>query len=137
RNRGIPLARPDLVFGVADHAISTDPAGDDPRGLTNRFIANLREQPGYFGMTRLEVGEPGHGIMHVVSPELAIALPGLTLCCSDSHSCTIGALGALAWGIGGGELPHTLATQTSVQRKPKTMRIALEGRLPPGTQGKD
>ena len=137
RTRGLGLARPELVFGVADHAITTDPASDDPRGLTNPFIANLREQARHFGMTMLEVGEPGHGIMHVISPELGIALPGLSLCCSDSHSCTIGALGALAWGIGGGELTHILATQTSVQRKPKTMRIMLDGRLPPGTQGKD
>jgi 3-isopropylmalate/(R)-2-methylmalate dehydratase large subunit len=137
RTRGIALARPELVFGVADHAITTDPRSDDPLGRNNPFIANLREQARHFGMTMLEIGEPGHGIMHVISPELGIALPGLTLCCSDSHSCTIGALGALAWGIGGGELTHILATQTSVQRKPKTMRIALEGRLPPGTQGKD
>ena len=85
RTRGIGLARPELVFAVADHAITTDPASDDPRGLTNPFIANLREQARHFGMTMLEVGEPGHGIMHVISPELGIALPGLTLCCSDSH----------------------------------------------------
>jgi 3-isopropylmalate/(R)-2-methylmalate dehydratase large subunit len=137
RTRGIGLARPELGFGVADHAITTDPTSEDPRGLANPFIANLREQARHFGMTMLEVGEPGHGIMHVVSPELGIALPGLTLCCSDSHSCTIGALGALAWGIGGGELTHILATQTSVQRRPKTMRIMLDGRLPPGTYGKD
>ncbi len=137
RTRGIGLARPELVFGVADHAITTDPNSDDPRGLANPFIANLREQARHFGLTMLEIGEPGHGIMHVISPELGIALPGLTLCCSDSHSCTIGALGALAWGIGGGELTHILATQTSVQRKPKAMRITLEGQLSPDTQGKD
>src|SRR5215469_2917804 len=137
RDRGIALARPELVFGVADHAITTDPHSADPHGLGNPFIANLRDQAKHFGLTMLEPGEPGHGIMHVISPELGIALPGITLCCSDSHSCTIGALGALAWGIGGGELTHILATQTSVQRKPKTMRITLDGRLPPGTQGKD
>ena len=125
------------MFGCADHAITTDPASNDPRGLTNPFIANLREQARHFGLTMLEVGELGHGIMHVISPELGITLPGLTLCCSDSHSCTNGALGALSWGIGAGELTHILATQTSVQRKPKTMRITLDGRLPPGTQGKD
>jgi hypothetical protein len=76
RNRGIGLARPELVFGVADHAITTDPHSDDPRGLANPFIANLREQARHFGLTMLEVGEPGHGIMHVISPELGIALPG-------------------------------------------------------------
>jgi 3-isopropylmalate/(R)-2-methylmalate dehydratase large subunit len=137
RERGIALARPELVFGVADHAITTDPHSADPHGLGNPFIANLRDQAKHFGLTMLEPGEPGHGIMHVISPELGIALPGITLCCSDSHSCTIGALGALAWGIGGGELTHILATQTSVQRKPKTMRITLDGRLPAGTHGKD
>ena len=90
RTRGIGLARPELVFAVADHAITTDPASDDPRGLANPFIANLREQARYFGVTMLEVGEPGHGIMHVISPELGIALPGLTLCCSDSHEdCSV------------------------------------------------
>jgi 3-isopropylmalate/(R)-2-methylmalate dehydratase large subunit len=84
RDRGIGLARPELVFGVADHAITTDPNSADPHGLANPFIANLREQAKHFGLTMLEPGEPGHGIMHVISPELGITLPGLTLCCSDS-----------------------------------------------------
>ena len=137
RDRGIGLARPELVFGVADHAITTDPNSADPHGLANPFVANLREQAKHFGLTMLEPSEPGHGIMHVIAPELGITLPGLTLCCSDSHSCTNGALGALAWGIGGGELTHILATQTSVQRKPKTMRIRVDGRLPAGTHAKD
>jgi 3-isopropylmalate/(R)-2-methylmalate dehydratase large subunit len=136
RERGIGLARPEFVFGVADHAITTDPNSADPHGLANPYVANLREQAKHFGLTMLEPSEPGHGIMHVIAPELGITLPGLTLCCSDSHSCTNGALGALAWGIGG-ELTHILATQTSVQRKPKAMRIRLDGRLPAGTHAKD
>lgn len=137
RDRGIPLHNPELVFGCADHAISTDPGSNDPHALNNPYVANLREQAKHFGMTMFEPREFGAGIMHVVAPELGITLPGLTLCCSDSHSCTNGALGALAWGIGGGELTHILATQTSVQKKPKTMRIRLDGKLPPDTQGKD
>src|ERR1700751_2469429 len=137
RDRGIGLARPELVFGVADHAITTDPNSTDPQGLANPFVPNLREQAKHFGLTMLEPSEPGHGIMHVIAPELGITLPGLTLCCSDSHSCTNGALGALAWGIGGGELTHILATQTSVQRKPKTLRIRLQGHLPAGPHAKD
>ena len=85
RERGIGLARPELVFGVADHAITTDPNSADPHGLANPYVANLREQAKHFGLTMLEPGEPGHGIMHVIAPELGITLPGLTLCCSDSH----------------------------------------------------
>ena len=137
RERGLPLHNPELVFGVADHAISTDPGSNDPHARNNPFVANLREQSKHFGMTMFEPREFGAGIMHVIAPELGITLPGLTLCCSDSHSTTNGALGALAWGIGAGELTHILATQTSVQKKPKTMRIRLDGKLPAGTQGKD
>jgi len=137
RDRGLPLHNPELVFGCADHAVSTDPGSNDPRGLNNPYIVNLREQARHFAMTMFEPGEFGHGIMHVIAPELGLTLPGLTLCCSDSHSCTNGALGALSWGIGAGELSHILATQTSVQKKPKTMRINLEGRLDAGIVGKD
>jgi 3-isopropylmalate/(R)-2-methylmalate dehydratase large subunit len=67
---------------------------------------------------------------------MAIALPGLTVTIGDSHTCTNGALGALAWGVGQGEIVHILATQTCVQQKPKTMRVNLEGQLPPGIGGK-
>jgi 3-isopropylmalate/(R)-2-methylmalate dehydratase large subunit len=137
RERSLPLHNPELVFGCADHAISTDPGSNDPHGLNNPYIANLREQARHFGLTMFEPREFGAGIMHVIAPELGLTLPGLTLCCSDSHSCTNGALGALAWGIGAGELTHILATQTSVQKKPKTMRIRLDGRMPASAQGKD
>ena len=137
RERGIPLHNPELVFGCADHAISTDPGSNDPHGHNNPYIVNLREQSRHFGMTMFEPKEFGHGIMHVIAPELGLTLPGLTLCCSDSHSCTNGALAALSWGIGAGELTHILATQTSVQKKPKTMRIKLDGALRPGVVGKD
>ena len=75
--------------------------------LTNPFIANLREQAKHFGLTMLEPSEPGHGIMHVIAPELGITLPGLTLCCSDSHSCTNGALGCARLGYWRGRTdPH-------------------------------
>ena len=83
-------------------------------------------------MTMFEPRDYGHGIMHVIAPELGLTLPGLTLCCSDSHSCTNGALAALSWGIGAGELTHILATQTSVQKNPKTMRIDLRWRARAG-----
>ena len=41
-------------------------------------------------------GDPQQGIAHVISPELGIALPGTTLVCCDSHTCTVGGIGALA-----------------------------------------
>ena len=72
-----------------------------------------------------------------MAPELAIVLPGTTLVCGDSHTCTNGGVGALAFGIGASELSHALATQTLMQRRPRTMRIRFEGTLPPGVTAKD
>jgi 3-isopropylmalate/(R)-2-methylmalate dehydratase large subunit len=135
--RGAKVRNPELTFAVADHSISTDPAHPDPRFLKNDFVVNLRRQAAKFGFTHFDIGERGHGIEHVVAPELGIVLPGLTVACADSHTVTLGAMGAIAWGIGQSELVHILATQCSVQRKPKRMRIRLDGRLQPGVYGKD
>jgi 3-isopropylmalate/(R)-2-methylmalate dehydratase large subunit len=61
----------------------------------------------------------------------------MLLVCGDSHTATHGALGALAFGIGSSEVEHVLATQTLWQRKPKTMRITVDGRLGAGVSAKD
>ena len=79
------------------------------------------------------------GIVHVIGPEQGFTLPGTTIVCGDSHTSTHGAFGALAFGIGTTEVEHVLATQTLVQKRPKTMRISVEGELPLGLhrQGRD
>jgi 3-isopropylmalate/(R)-2-methylmalate dehydratase large subunit len=61
----------------------------------------------------------------------------LTLVCPDSHTCTVGGLGALAWGIGSTEAEHALATQTLVRPRMKQMRMRFDGRLPKGVGAKD
>src|SRR6185437_5916348 len=90
-----------------------------------------------YGFNFFDVHDRRQGIVHVVSPELGIALPGLTLVCGDSHTCTVGGVGALAWGIGSTEGEHVLATQTLPQVKPQTMRVDFAGRLPQGVYAKD
>ena len=77
------------------------------------------------------------GIVHVIGPELGLTKPGMTIVCGDSHTSTHGAFGALAFGIGTSEVEHVLATQTLPQSKPKTFRIAVEGKLPLGVAAKD
>ena len=57
--------------------------------------------------------------------------------CGDSHTCTHGALGALAWGIGSSELEHVLATQTIIQHRPKTMQITFDRALGQSVYPKD
>jgi 3-isopropylmalate/(R)-2-methylmalate dehydratase large subunit len=135
--RGLPVRHPELTFATADHSVSTDPRGADPRQDANPHVVALRREARAAGVRLFDIGEPGHGIVHVVTPELGLALPGLTVAIGDSHTCTHGALGALAWGVGQGELVHILATQTSVQQRPKTMRVTLDGVLPEGTTAKD
>ena len=76
--------------------------------------------------------KPGQGIVHVIGPELGLSLPGSLIVCGDSHTCTHGGLGALAFGIGSSELTHVLATQALIQRRPKTMRVGFEGKLSAG-----
>ena len=83
------------------------------------------------------LGDPRQGIVHIVGPEEGLSQPGILLVCGDSHTSTHGALGALAFGIGSSEVTHVLATQTLWQRKPKSMRITVEGDLAEGVTGKD
>jgi 3-isopropylmalate/(R)-2-methylmalate dehydratase large subunit len=73
----------------------------------------------------------------VIGPELGLSLPGCLIVCGDSHTCTHGGLGALAFGIGSSELAHILATQALIQRRPKTLRVKFEGRLSSGVTPKD
>ena len=135
--RGLRVARPELTFATADHSVSTDPRDADPKQLQNPFVIALREGTAQNGIEMFDVGEIGHGIVHIITPELGIALPGLTVAIGDSHTPTNGALGALAWGVGQGEIAHILATQTCVVRKPRSMRVVLDGPLPAGTSSKD
>lgn len=128
------------VFAVIEHTVSIQPGrgpNDTLSGEGMEMIKKTRKMSNEWGFTFLDVDDPRQGIVHVVSPELGVALPGLTLVCGDSHTCTVGGIGAIAWGIGTTESEHVLATQTIAQVKPKTMRVNFEGRLPTGVYAKD
>jgi len=136
--RGHAVARPDLVFATPDHAVSTAPGrtGESfAKGAAT--LAGLRQRARETGVRLFDLGQPGNGIVHVMAPELGIVLPGLSLVCGDSHTCTNGGVGALAFGVGASELTHVLVTQTLMQRRPRTMRLRFEGSLPPGVTAKD
>ncbi len=127
------------AFVAMDHIVDTRPGRGDatlmPGGQA--FITETRAAARQAGIHIFDVTDPDQGIMHVVSPELGIVLPGLTLVAPDSHTCTQGAVGALAWGIGSTEAEHALATSTLRLKKPPTMRVRFEGQLRPGTTAKD
>lgn len=136
--RGLPLRNPELDFAVADHAVSSAPgraATTFPLG--GRLHDALRAGAQAAGVRFFELGQPGQGIVHVIGPELGLVLPGLTVVCTDSHTCTNGGLGALAFGVGSSESAHALATQTLRARKPRRMRVTCDGALVPGVTAKD
>ncbi|WP_374762672.1 3-isopropylmalate dehydratase large subunit [Bradyrhizobium japonicum] len=137
KSRNIPVHNPELTFATPDHAISTASgrAGTIKTGW--ELLAALRTETSASNIRLFDLEQPGQGIVHVIGPELGLSLPGCLIVCGDSHTCTHGGLGALAFGIGSSELTHVLATQTIIQRRPKTMRVTFDGRLPFGVTAKD
>ena len=139
RRRGMRPRRPDQIFGVADHYVPTsgrrieDAASPAIARMISTFDDNMR----WGGLRHFGMNSPKQGIVHIVAPEQGITLPGLTLVCSDSHTSTQGAFGAVAFGIGQSENAHVLATQTLWQTMPCTMRITIDGRRAPGVSAKD
>lgn len=130
---GRTVRRPDLTVVVPDHTVPTRPGV--PLGSAHIDATRLATQR--HGVRLIDVDDPAHGIVHVVSPELGIALPGLTLACPDSHASTVGALGCLAFGCGTSELEQVLATQVMAMVKPRQMRLNFSGRLERGVGAKD
>ena len=136
RKRGARLARPDLTFGVADHYVPTrnrETIASDIRRMVDQLVENTTEH----GIALFGLDDPRQGIVHVTVPAQGLTLPGLTIVCGDSHTSTHGAFGAYAFGIGASEVAHVMMTQTLWQKRPKRMRVRVEGALPHGSTAKD
>jgi 3-isopropylmalate/(R)-2-methylmalate dehydratase large subunit len=136
--RGRKAAEPGLTFGVADHYVPTrarDHAIANPEIAA--MVSNLETNTAENGITLFGLHDPRQGIVHVVGPEQGLTVPGLLIVCGDSHTSTHGAFGAYAFGIGASEVAHVLMTQTIWQKKPRRMRINVEGQTAPGISGKD
>ena len=138
RTAGRRVRRPDLTLATEDHLVPTRDlfqAIEEP-GM-RRQAALLAENCAEFGIEVYRRGDPERGIAHVIAPELGLVHPGMTVVCCDSHTTTMGAFGALAFGIGTSQVEHVLATQTLPFPRPKTMRVTVTGQLAPGVTGKD
>jgi 3-isopropylmalate/(R)-2-methylmalate dehydratase large subunit len=138
---GRRVRRPRQTFATADHYVPTvgrerglaGIADPEIRGMVELLERNARGNE----VLHLGMDDPRQGIVHVIGPELGITQPGLTITCGDSHTSTHGAFGALAFGTGASQLKQILATQCLWQKKPKTMRVMIDGGLAPGVSGKD
>src|SRR5437868_1520886 len=135
-SRGV--RQPRRTVATVDHNVPTEPRGTpitDP--IAARQIEALQKNCKEFGVRLFDINSAEQGIVHVIGPELGLTQPGMTIVCGDSHTSTHGAFGSLAFGIGTSEVEHVLATQCLPQRKPKTMKIEVNGRLPEGVSAKD
>jgi len=138
---GRRVRRPEACFATPDHYVPTlgraagVPGIADPtaRTVVEQLEANARAHR----LTLFPLDDARQGIVHVVGPEQGITQPGLVLVCGDSHTSTHGAFGAMAFGIGATEVAHVLATQTLWQKKARTLRVLVEGRLATGVAAKD
>ncbi|HEY3794102.1 MAG TPA: aconitase family protein, partial [Bradyrhizobium sp.] len=110
KKRGLSVHNPELTFATPDHAISTARGRAGTIKIGQELLAALRVETAAAGIELFDVDQPGQGIVHVIGPELGLSLPGCLIVCGDSHTCTHGGLGALAFGIGSSELTHVLAT---------------------------
>jgi 3-isopropylmalate/(R)-2-methylmalate dehydratase large subunit len=142
RERGLKLRRTDRTIATMDHSTPTLPRradGSYPFGdaQNEAQVRQLEQNAADFGVELHGLGDAVQGIVHVIGPELGATQPGMTVVCGDSHTATHGAFGALAFGIGTSEVGHVLATQCLLQRRPKTLRVNVEGRLAPGVGAKD
>jgi 3-isopropylmalate/(R)-2-methylmalate dehydratase large subunit len=142
RERGLAVSRPDLTLATMDHSTPTTPVsgfrdlavvGEGAANQIRQMETNCRD----FGIELHGFDSEHRGIVHVIGPELGASQPGKTIVCGDSHTSTHGAFGALAFGIGTTEVGHVLATQCLLQRKPKSLAVQVDGRLPAGVTAKD
>jgi 3-isopropylmalate/(R)-2-methylmalate dehydratase large subunit len=148
RLAGRGVRRPDLTVATEDHNVPTlgvsgpglpliGPGSPVTDPVSRIQVEALRKNCAEFGIRLFPMGDAGQGIVHVISPQLGLTQPGMTIVCGDSHTSTHGALGALAFGIGTSEVEHVLATQTLPQARPAQMAVNVTGDLPYGVSAKD
>ncbi|HMC13153.1 MAG TPA: aconitase family protein, partial [Gallionellaceae bacterium] len=118
------------MLAVPDHNVpTTHRAAGIADPISRLQVETLDANCAEFGVTEFKMNDLRQGIVHVIGPEQGATLPGMTVVCGDSHTSTHGAFGALAFGIGTSEVEHVLATQCLPQRKPRSMRIEVRGKL--------
>ncbi|MTI59994.1 MAG: 3-isopropylmalate dehydratase large subunit [Firmicutes bacterium] len=120
----------DRVAIVPDHFTPNKDINSAQQALMVRNFAREKEITNYF-----EVGEMG--IEHCLLPEKGLTLPGEIIVGADSHTCTYGALGALATGVGSTDMAAAMATGELWFRVPETIKFVYTGKLNPWVSGKD
>lgn len=123
------VLRKEQVYATPDHTL---PSRKETRiedcEISRAIIPKFRAGCSKYGIHLFDFGEKNQGIVHIVGPESGLSLPGMTIACGDSHTCTHGGMGAIGMGVGTSEVYHALATSCLRVKKPKTMKIQLNGK---------
>lgn len=138
REKKMEAKYPELTTGIVDHVIPTDdtsrPFADNQAELMTRTMEKNTEE---FKIEFFSATSGKQGVCHVSFPEQGLIWPGIVAVCGDSHTCTYGAFGSLAFGIGTTQVSHVLATQTLAMDPLKVRRIKFNGTLNLGVTAKD
>jgi len=121
---------PEKIVMVADHFVPNKDIKSAEQCAEMRRFARAQNLPHYFDVGRM-------GIEHVLLPEQGLVAPGDVVVGADSHTCTYGALGAFATGMGSTDIAVAMATGSIWMRVPETIRVLYEGELQPWVGGKD
>ena len=123
------LYAPERIVAMIDHVAPAKDAATALQAHTARTWAKRQ------GLTFHDIGD--NGICHVLVPERGYVAPGMTVCCGDSHTCTLGAFGAFALGIGTTAQTGAMLAGCLILQRPKVMRVEVTGELQGEATAKD
>ncbi|MBL0713630.1 MAG: 3-isopropylmalate dehydratase large subunit [Desulfosarcina sp.] len=121
---------PDRIKAVIDHVT---PAKDSKTATQGKILRDWAQRQGIRDF--FDIGR--NGVCHALFPEKGFIRPGYTAIMGDSHTCTYGAFGAFAAGVGTTDLEVGILKGVCAFRYPETLRINLNGRLRAGVFAKD
>ena len=141
REASARLRNPSQTVAFTDHYAPTKGGRRDLAGVADpeirAMLSDLESNAKQQGVRHFGLNHVRQGIMHVVAAEMGYVLPGMIVVGSDSHTSTAGAFGAYAFGLGQTQLKQVFMTQTIWRCEPRSMRVAIDGPLAPGTTAKD
>lgn len=121
---------PEKIKVVIDHVT---PAKDSKTALQGKTLREWARRQGIGDF--FDIGR--NGVCHAIFPEKGFVRPGYTIIMGDSHTCTHGAFGAFAAGVGTTDLEVGILKGVCAFKTPQTMRIDITGELPQGVYAKD
>ncbi len=121
---------PEKIMAVIDHVT---PAKDSKTALQGKILRDWARRNNILNF--FDIGR--NGVCHALFPEKGFARPGYTIIMGDSHTCTHGAFGAFAAGVGTTDLAVGILKGVCAFRYPKSIKIFISGDLPGGVFAKD